>query len=78
MNENKQEPDELNQQTTDYVTLAVKGALGAVPFAGSLLAEIAGNIIPNQRVDRLVKFARTLDDELSKLQRDYVKSQISN
>lgn len=78
MNKNEKKPDELKQQATDYVTLAVKGVLGIIPFAGSLLAEIAGSTIPNQRVDRLVKFAKALDDELSKLQKDFVWSQISN
>jgi hypothetical protein len=33
---------ELTNSTADYVTSAAKAALGAVPFAGSLLAEIAG------------------------------------
>lgn len=45
----------------DYVALAVRGALGAVPFAGSLLAELAGSVIPNQRIERIAKFAGALD-----------------
>ena len=54
-NDNKaSEP--LDMQKIDYVVSASKAALGAVPFAGSLLAELAGAVIANQRVDRLVSF----------------------
>ena len=33
--------NELDKNTADYVASAAKAALGAVPFAGSLLIEIA-------------------------------------
>jgi hypothetical protein len=38
----------LANRGADYVTSAAKAVLGVVPFAGSLLAEVAGTIIPNQ------------------------------
>jgi len=60
----------------DYVALAVRGALGAVPFAGSLLAELAGSAIPNQRIERIAKFAGALDRRLAKLECSFVRSQI--
>lgn len=37
----------LANSGADYVTSAAKSVLGIVPFAGSLLAEVAGTIIPN-------------------------------
>jgi len=37
MPEDKQ-PDEIKTQAIDYVASGAKAALGAVPFAGSLLA----------------------------------------
>jgi ABC-type transport system substrate-binding protein len=49
--------NQLSPQATDYVTAAAKAVFGMVPFVGSLLAELAGTIIPNQRIDRIVKFA---------------------
>lgn len=68
----------LQPNTSDYVTTAAKAALGAVPFAGSLLAELAGTIIPNQRVDRIVKFAHVLERKLSALEEEFVRSQFRN
>lgn len=45
--EEKDKNVSLNSQAVDYVTSAAKAVLGTVPFAGSLLAEVAGTIIPN-------------------------------
>jgi hypothetical protein len=49
-----------------------------VPFAGSLLAELAGTIVPNQRIDRIAKFAEALESKLSNLEQDFVRSQLTN
>lgn len=62
------ESTELKDRPIDYVMTAAKGALGAVPFVGSLLAELAGNVIPNQRIDRITKFAMLLERRLCKLE----------
>jgi hypothetical protein len=40
-NEAKSHLPSLKSESADYVTSAVKALVGAVPFAGSLLAEIA-------------------------------------
>lgn len=68
----------LENQRTDYVTSAAKAALGAVPFVGSLLVELAGVVIPNQRIDRIVKFATALEQRLSKIEQDFIKSQLQD
>jgi oligoendopeptidase F len=68
----------LAVQTTDYVVSAAKAALGAVPFAGSLLSELAGTIVPNQRIDRIVKFAKVFDQRLAKLEQQFVLSELRN
>jgi len=70
--------NELSNKPIDYVTSAIKGTLGAVPFAGSLLAELAGTVIPNQRLDRIVKFAEILESKLSNLEQEFVRSQLTN
>jgi hypothetical protein len=72
------ESTSLELQTSDYVASAVKSLVGAVPFAGSLLAEIAGTIIPNQRMDRVVKFALQLEAKLATLEQEFVRSQLTN
>lgn len=75
-------PDEkaipLELRTPDYVASAAKSILGAAPFAGSLLVEIAGTIIPNQRVDRIAKFAAQLEKTIFQLQYDLVRTQLTD
>jgi hypothetical protein len=68
----------LKTNTLDYVASAARAALGAIPFVGSLLAEVAGTIIPNQRIDRVVKFARALEDRIADIDRGFVRAQITN
>jgi hypothetical protein len=70
--------DTLATRTPDYVVSAAKAALGAVPFAGSLLSEIAGSIIPNQRIDRIVAFAEELESKLSEVDRRLMRAALAN
>lgn len=76
MTEESGAPHALDPSNIDYVTSLAKSALGAVPFAGSLLAEIAGSVIPNQRIERLVKFALALEDRLSGLEKEAVRANL--
>lgn len=69
---------ETDPATADYVASAARAVLGAVPFAGSLLAELAGSVIPNQRIDRLCRFAHELEQRLQGLDRQAVRAQLSN
>lgn len=55
----------LKNQAVDYVVTATKSVLGLIPVVGSALAEFAGTLIPNQRIDRLTKFATELSRRLS-------------
>jgi hypothetical protein len=71
-----EKPPSLDQTSADYVTSLAKAALGAVPFAGSLLAEIAGTIIPSQRIERLVAFATILDRRIASLEQEAVRAQL--
>jgi hypothetical protein len=68
----------LANQTADYVTTASKAVLGAVPFVGSLLAEVAGTIIPNQRVDRIARFAAVLEQKLAHIEQDFIRAQLTD
>jgi len=73
-----QEGIALHNSGADYVASAAKSALGMVPFAGSLLAEIAGNVIPNQRIDRIVKYAQALESRLLRIEQDVVRRNMSD
>jgi hypothetical protein len=58
-------PD-LRANALDHGVALLRGLAGAIPLAGSLLAEILGSIIPRQREDRLAAYleavARRLDE----------------
>jgi hypothetical protein len=71
-------PNSLAINRSDYVTSAARAALGVVPFAGSLLAEIAGTVIPGQRVDRIVHFAAELEKRIAGLERDSVRIHLTD
>lgn len=72
----KDKEQSLELQTVDYIASALKAALGAVPCAGSLLIELVGTVIPNQRIERIVKLAKALEYRLAQLEQNFVKSQL--
>ena len=59
--------NEFENNKTDFLASAAKSTLGIVPFAGPLLAELVGTVIPNQRIDRLTKYIKKLDEKISKI-----------
>lgn len=70
--------DSLKQNATDYVVTATKAALGMIPFAGSLLAELAGTVIPKQRMDRLVDYAHRLELKLTEIDQDTIRAKLAD
>ena len=70
--------DQLQNQAADYVALAAKSVLGFVPFVGSALAEFAGSFIPNQRMERVAKFAIELSRRLSEAEQHLLKNSLQN
>lgn len=70
--------NDIEQNSTDYVVATAKAVLGMVPFAGSLLAELAGTIIPKQRLDRLADFAGKLERRLGDLDKDAIRVKLSD
>lgn len=67
----------LGNTSTDIVTSLVKGGVGVVPYVGSLIAEIVGNVIPNQRIDRIVRFVQLLEERLGSLEKDALKNRLN-
>lgn len=53
--------EDLEENTRDRLVSAAKGALGACPVVGPMMAEVVGHIIPKQRLDRVVHFLEELD-----------------
>jgi hypothetical protein len=66
----------LTTNRVDGLTSLARGVLGAAPFVGSVLAEIVGHVIPNQRVDRIVEFVRLLDERIQQIEKDFVKTRM--
>jgi len=63
----------LDDTATDYVVSASSVALGFIPYAGPILAEVMRTIIPNQRQDRISDFVADLDSQLAGMQRDVLE-----
>lgn len=74
MTDKNEIPDDLENNARDRIVVITKAVLGVVPYGGSLLAELAGTAIPNQRIDRLAKFSAVLEEKLSRLEEEVIKS----
>jgi hypothetical protein len=66
----------LGNTTTDLIASLAKGTTGMVPILGSLVAEIVGNVIPNQRVDRIVQLVQLLEERLGNLEKDLLERRL--
>ncbi len=62
---------------TDIKVSIAKGIVGIAPFIGPLVAEIIGNIIPNQRIDRLGSFIQMLDDKLAQIDKPTIEAKLN-
>lgn len=68
--------DELKPSKSDYATLVAKGVAGAIPYAGGIVAEIIGTLIPNQRLDRIARFLGMLDLRVSRLESEQTTARL--
>ena len=66
-------PAEIKNKAVDYIASGAKALVGAVPFIGSLLAEVAGNVIPNQRIERITQFASLLEARIRGLEENHIR-----
>jgi hypothetical protein len=60
----------------DVLASASRSLTGVIPFIGPLLSEIVDNLIPNQRIDRLTKYVRELEDRLSSAERSVISQKL--
>ncbi|WDE97665.1 hypothetical protein PQO03_17715 [Lentisphaera profundi] len=67
---------EANKQ--DLKASVLKSTVGIVPFAGPFLSEVVGAVIPNQRIDRIGKFVKELDERLSRFEQSYLNELIKD
>jgi hypothetical protein len=64
--------DNLENNRQDLTAAVGKSVVGAIPFAGPLLSEVIGAVIPNQRVDRLTKYIKILEDKMSQIPEEII------
>lgn len=74
----KENADSLNPQTTDHTVSVIKSIAGAAPIIGPSLCELVGTLIPNQRIDRIVKFVKILDQKVSNLESERIREKLAN
>lgn len=57
----------LGPSAADHVASVSRAMLALVPWAGPIVAELIGSVIPNQRIERLEEFVRQLIDRVDDL-----------
>lgn len=68
--ENQENSLDLQTNSRDYTTSLLKSTFGVIPIVGPAAQELLGIIIPNQRMDRVVRFIEALGKELEELKED--------
>ena len=68
----------IKANASDHLAAALKALAGVVPVVGGAIAELVGTIIPNQRMDRVVRFATALEARLSALECRSIQGELSN
>ena len=68
----------LDNNSNDRWASLSRGVLGALPIAGPLVAEVINNFIPNQRIDRISKFVKCLDERLSGLEKQLLENNFND
>ncbi|MFH4238091.1 hypothetical protein WAJ08_20465, partial [Acinetobacter baumannii] len=63
----------LNASFLDHRVATYKAIAGLIPGFGSILSEVVGAIIPDQRMDRLVKYIKILDTKVQKINSDLLE-----
>ena len=66
----------IGNTSTDTITSLSKGLLGMCPVIGPLVAELIGNVIPNQRVDRIGRLLQLLEQRLENLEKDFLETRL--
>jgi hypothetical protein len=69
----KKDKPSLKTNRADIITSTAKGLAGACPLVGGLVAEAIDQLIPNQKLDRVVGFLKILDHDVSQ-----IDSELSN
>jgi len=72
------ESGDLETKREDVAAAVVRGILGAAPVVGPMLSEAITATIPNQKIDRIIAFAKELDDRVRYLEGDTFKLKVKD
>lgn len=67
----------LGDTWQDRGVAIARGIVGAVPVAGSILAELVGEVIPNQRIERIEAYLRFLQASFDTLPEGEMRARVS-
>ena len=70
--------EDLKSRLVDYSIAATRGVANLVPIVGPVLADVLGVAFPQQRIDRIAKFADELERRLSSVEKNLLESQLNN
>ena len=63
---------ETDRTKKDIAIDISKSIVSECPYVGSLVSEVIGSLIPNQRIDRISEFIKKLDSRVGKLEQQHV------
>ncbi|MEZ4680533.1 MAG: hypothetical protein R2932_40595 [Caldilineaceae bacterium] len=67
----------LENTRADYIVATLKSIAGPLPLVGSLIGEVVGALIPNQRIDRIARYVAILEQKLSVLTKEQIATRFS-
>jgi hypothetical protein len=76
-NQSNNDPPLLGGTKRDLLVSGLKGAVGAIPGVGSIISEIVGKIIPEQRIQRLEDYVRYLNDRLQNVDSQILEAHVN-
>ncbi len=71
-------PTKLGNTKIDQIVFSAKVGANLIPYVGGALAEIIGQLIPGQRIDRIQKYVELLDKSIQALPEATVKELLKN
>lgn len=67
----------IETNRVDYLVAGLKSLAGPLPLIGSLVAEVIGALIPNQRIDRIARYVAILEQKVAHLTQEQIAAKFS-
>ncbi|MFA5345896.1 MAG: hypothetical protein WC315_06465 [Candidatus Omnitrophota bacterium] len=70
--------DLAENNKSDVAAIAARSILGACPVVGSIMSELVTCVIPDQKIDRLIKFIAKLEERLNLVEKEEILRKVKN